>query len=76
MPQTASTMTAPTTAPISPAPSFGPYQPSAWPSQVATKAPMMPRMVVRMKPEGSFGPGHQEFGDDAGDETDDDGPDD
>ena len=53
----ARTITAPTMAPMKPAPSSGPYQPSAWPSQVATKAPTMPRMVVRMKPEGSLRPG-------------------
>ena len=29
----------------------------AWPTKVATNAPTMPRMVVRMKPDGLFGPG-------------------
>jgi hypothetical protein len=28
-----------------------------WPRKVATKAPTMPRMVVRRKPVGLFGPG-------------------
>ena len=50
-------MTAPTTAPISPAPSPSPYQPIAWPSQEATKAPTMPRTVVRMNPLGLLSPG-------------------
>ena len=48
---------APTIAPMKPALSPGPYQPICWPSQVATNAPTMPRMVVRMKPRGSFLPG-------------------
>jgi len=59
--QIASTMTAPTTAPINPAPSPGRYQPRAWPSHVAMKAPTIPRMVVRMKPDGSLGPGWRNF---------------
>jgi len=42
---------------MKPAPWPGPYQPTAWPSQVATKAPTMPRMAVSTKPCGSFGPG-------------------
>src|SRR5690349_13942007 len=29
----------------------------AWPTQVARNAPTMPRIVVRMKPLGLFGPG-------------------
>src|SRR3954471_2542714 len=50
-------MMAPTTAPIRPAPSPGRYQPSACPRNVATKAPTIPRMVVRMNPVGSLSPG-------------------
>ena len=48
---------APTTDPISPAPSPARYQPKACPTHVATKAPMMPSTVVRMKPDGSLSPG-------------------
>ena len=36
------------------------YQPSAWPSQVATNEPMMPRIAVMMKPPGSL-PGIRNF---------------
>src|SRR5215207_1479282 len=54
---TASTMTAPTTDAIHPALSLGPYHPTSWPRYVATKAPTMPRIAVKMKPDGSFGPG-------------------
>src|ERR1700712_3787008 len=50
-------MMAPTTAPTRPAPSPGRYQPSACPRNVATKAPTIPRMVVRMNPVGSLSPG-------------------
>src|SRR4030081_1207037 len=50
-------MIAPTTAQTSPAPSPGGYQPSACPRNVATKAPTIPRMVVRMNPVGSLSPG-------------------
>ena len=72
--QTNSTTTAPTTAPIRPAPWSGRYQPIAWPIKVAMKAPAMPSSVVRMKPAGLFDPGRQEARDDAGDKTDDDDP--
>jgi MFS family permease len=48
---------APTVAPIRPAPWSARYQPMVWPRNVATKAPTMPRMVVRRKPVGLFGPG-------------------
>src|SRR3978361_736326 len=47
-------MIAPTTAPTRPAPSPGRYQPSACPRNGATKAPTIPRMVVRMNPVGSL----------------------
>src|SRR5262245_26962326 len=50
-------MTAPTVAPMKPAPWSSRYQPTAWPMNVARKAPAMPSAVVRMKPLGSFGPG-------------------
>ena len=56
-PYTKRTMIAPTTAPIKPAPCPGPYQPSICPRKLATKAPTMPRMAVRMNPCGSLGPG-------------------
>jgi len=52
-------MMAPTTAPMMPAPCPALYQPSACPSQVATKAPT----------------GHDELGDHACDKPDNDGPD-
>ena len=38
-----------------PAPWSGAYQPTAWPTSVATKAPAMPSAVVRMKPVGLLG---------------------
>jgi hypothetical protein len=68
--QMKSTMSAPTIAPIRPAPSPGRYHPSAWPTLVATKAPMMPRVAVRMKPPGLFGPRRDELRDHARDEAD------
>src|SRR4051812_39193005 len=52
---------APTTAPISPAPSSALYQPKAWPRYVARNAPTMPRIVVSTKPEGSLFPGWMNF---------------
>src|SRR5215203_2392406 len=61
IPQITSTITAPTVAPIEPAPSPGQYQPSACPAKVATNAPTIPRIVVRMNPDGSFGPGCKNF---------------
>ena len=51
-----STMMAPTTAPIRPAPSSARYQPSAWPSRFDEGAGDAER-VVRMKPAGSLEPG-------------------
>src|SRR5271165_6159065 len=45
-------ITAPTMAPINPAPGPGLYQPMCWPSQVATIAPTMPSKVVTMNPCG------------------------
>src|SRR5262249_29331952 len=48
-------------------------QPIAWPMNVATNAPAMPRSVVRMKPAGSFDPGASSR-DQAGNEADDDHP--
>ena len=62
---------APTTAPMRPAPWFGPYQPIVWPIKVAMNAPAMPRSVVRMKPAGFVCTRRQEARDDAGDEADD-----
>src|SRR5690606_40434540 len=50
IPTTNNTMMAPTTEPIQPAGSPGAYQPSDWPRNPATTAPMMPRMVVMMMP--------------------------
>ena len=75
-PQTTSTMIAPTVAPMNPAlcPSW--YHPIAWPRKVATNAPAMPSRVVRMKPDGSLGPGWEQFCNHAGDEADNDRPDD
>ena len=61
IPQINRTITAPTTAPIKPAPSPGRYQPKDCPRNVATKAPTMPRIVVRMNPLGSFFPGVMNF---------------
>src|ERR1700722_8519662 len=55
--QTNRTTMAPITAPISPPPSSRPYQPTAWPMNVATNAPAIPSRVVRIKPAGLFGPG-------------------
>src|SRR5262249_5891678 len=48
------TTMAPTTAPMSPAPSPGAYHPRAWPRKLATNAPTMPRIVVNTKPLGSL----------------------
>ena len=45
------TTTAPTMAPMKPAPWSGRYQPINWPTQVARNAPTTPSTVVRMKPE-------------------------
>src|SRR5262249_2298154 len=42
IPQITSTITAPTMAPIKPAPSPARYQPIAWPRKVATNAPTIP----------------------------------
>jgi hypothetical protein len=61
IPQIDKTITAPTTAPIKPAPSPGRYQPKDWPRNVATKAPTMPRILVSMNPLGSFLPGVMNF---------------
>jgi hypothetical protein len=74
-PQITRTITAPTTAPIRPAPSSARYQPIACPRYVATKAPTIPRMVVRMKPDGSLSPGVMNSRS-RGDEPDNDRPDD
>src|SRR5882672_4187992 len=52
-----STMIAPTTPPTNPALSPGRYHPRAWPKYVATNAPTIPKILVRMKPEGSLSPG-------------------
>src|ERR671910_112081 len=57
----ASTITAPTTAPIRPAPSPTLYQPTACPRNVARKAPTIPKIVVRTNPDGSLGPGMRNF---------------
>src|SRR5262249_208003 len=56
-------MMAPTVAPMKPAPCSGPYQPMACPRYVATKAPAIPRSVVRRKLPGSFsrGASHREM---------------
>src|SRR5947209_8779694 len=54
IPQITSTMTAPTTAPISPAPSPAWYHPTACPRKVATNAPTIPNSVVSTKPDGSL----------------------
>ncbi len=67
---------APTMAPMKPAPSPGPYQPTACPSQVATRAPTIPRIVVRMKARGLVVSRVEKLRNHAGDEADDDGPDD
>jgi hypothetical protein len=56
-PQTSKTITAPTVAPMSPAPSSARYQPTACPRYVATKAPTIPSSVVRTNPDGSLSPG-------------------
>jgi hypothetical protein len=75
-PYTKRTMIAPTTAPIKPAPWPGLYQPSICPRKLATKAPTMPRMAVRMNPCGSLESRHDELGDNARDKPNDDRPDD
>ena len=54
-------MIAPTVAPIRPAPSPALYQPRACPKKLATNAPTMPRIVVKMKPLGSLSPGVMSF---------------
>ena len=54
--QIASTITAPMIEAIHPGASLGPYQPIAWPKNLAANAPTMPRIAVRTNPEGSFGP--------------------
>ena len=60
-PYISSTMIAPTTAPMKPAPSPALYQPRACPRKEATNAPTMPRMVVMMNPDGSLLPGMMNF---------------
>ena len=69
-----STTTAPTMAPMKPAPWSARYQPTAWPMKVATKAPAMPSAVVSRKPVGLLGPARQQASDDAGDEADEHDP--
>src|SRR3954451_20580664 len=54
-------MTAPTIAPMKPAPSHALYQPSACPKYDATIEPTMPKIVVKTNPDGSLLPGMMNF---------------